>query len=150
MAFRFPKTKKKVEFPGILRPPKKDIGGGEILTGFINGRKASELEERFANSLRSVGLGFYFQWIMNTEYTLPDQAKNVDFIVYVGNRVYPVEIYGSYFHSSAGDRLHDANRERELNREFDKFGWERLTIIWDYELFDQTQADNTVRRLFLT
>lgn len=149
MSFRFPAKSKKPDLPGIIRTPSQILGDTEVLTGIVNGRDASDLEERFANALRKAGLGFYFQWLVETRYSLPAQEKVVDFIVYANKRVYPVEIYGDYFHESYGARQHDMIRERELNDVFATYGWEDLSIVWGHELQDQEQANYAVRRLFL-
>lgn len=144
-----PTRRAKQELPTIARPEKKSTKPVETLSGFVQGKKASDLEERLANSLVGAGLKFRFQYLVDTAHTLPDQAKNVDFVVFNAGRVYPIEVYGSYFHSSAGDRLHDQVRERELDDKFEQFGWERMRILWDYDLFDQEQANLAVRRLFI-
>ena len=121
----------------------------EELTGQVNGVSASDLEERFANALSKFRIGFWFQVPIRTEYTLPDNEKMLDFLVFNARRAWPVEIYGAYFHTSAGDKLKDAERERQLNVEFRERGWEDLTTVQEYEVFDQEQANNTVKRLFV-
>lgn len=150
MSFRFPTRKAKEKLPGILRPTQESVNTGENLTGYIGDKKASDLEERFARAVGKIGLNFAFQWRVATEYTLPDQQKNVDFVVtQTDGRVVPVEVYGSYFHTSAGDRVRDNARERELDTVFERWGWEKLVVIWDYQLYNQEVADSTARRLFV-
>lgn len=145
--FQFKKTKK-LDVPPILRPAQQTVSGDEQLTGSVHGKKASDIEERFAKALEQFNIDYYFQRFVETEYTLPDQEKQVDFVVYYQNRTYPVEIYGSYFHTSSGDTLRDLERERQLNEVFRRWGWEELQVVWDYELFDMVAAQETVRRLF--
>lgn len=144
--FQF-KKQRRVDFPGILRPKQTSVEQDE-LSGTVHGKKASDIEERFAKALDRAGISYGFQYFVETEYTLPDNEKQVDFVVYHNNRKYPVEIYGSYFHSSSGDMLRDMERERQLNDRFRAWGWEDLQTVWDYELFDMTAAQETVRRLF--
>ena len=144
--FQF-KRKKVLEFPGILRPKQYKFKEDE-LSGTVHGKDASDIEERFAKALDRSNIDYYFQRFVETEYTLPDNEKQVDFVVYWARRVWPVEIYGSYFHSSAGDRLRDLERERQLDDVFARWGWEKLQIIWDYELYDMPAALGVVRRLF--
>ena len=148
MAFKFKKKRKKhADLPAPLRPYKPSTD--PLLTGVVNQKRASDLEEYFALALRQLGIGFYFQYIIDTPYTIPGQSKNVDFLVYYGKRAYPIEIYGAYFHTSAGDLLKDQDRERILNDEFRKRGFEDLTVVWEWEVFDLETALSTVRRLFL-
>lgn len=134
--------------PGILRPA-QPAASEDGLTGSVHGKDASDIEEYFAKALDKFGISYTFQRPVQTDYSLPDQDKQVDFVVYHNNRVYPVELYGSYFHTSAGDMIKDMERERQLNEVFRRWGWEDLQVVWDYEAFDAKQAELTVRRMFL-
>jgi len=146
--FRFDRpSQARPETPPILRP--KFQTEEVTLTRQINGKRASDLEEYFANALRAAGITFYFQYLVDTEYSVPGEPKNVDFLVLYNGHEYPIEIYGAYFHTSAGDRLKDQNRERQLDDEFQKRGFEKLQILWEGEVFDQEAANAAVRRLFL-
>lgn len=148
-AYHLPTRRGKKELPAIERPGRVSLREPETLTGIVQNKKASDLEERFARALSQARLPFKFQYLMDTQYTRPGQPKNIDFVVKDAGRIYPIEVYGQYFHTSAGDRRHDQKRERELDDKFQALGWERLQIVWWYELFDQPAANLVIRKLFI-
>jgi len=143
--FRFPKTK--APPPTTRRTKGATLEIGEQLTGLVQGKKASDLEERTARALERIGLGYVFQYNIYTQYTLPDQEKKVDFIIQVGGQVQPLEVYGLQWHKTEGDVLLDSDRERELNEVFARLGWEPVKILWSWQLFDQEAADAAVKEL---
>jgi len=143
---RFKKHSKTTEYPGVMRPSIPSVQEG--LTGIVKGKKASDIEERFAIALDRFGIGYSFQRYVPTEYTLPDQEKQVDFIVFYRERAYPVEIYGLYWHDGADEIRRDQERERQLNDVFESWGWEKLQIVWERELFDQQAAYAKVSWMF--
>lgn len=120
----------------------------EGLTGLVQGEKASDNEERLARALKKRGLSFIFQVPVQTKYTLPDQEKQVDFVISYNGIQYPLEAYGERWHSTVGDKNRDDVREAELNEEFSKYGWHPLTVVWSYETFNQELADKKIRELF--
>lgn len=147
MGFRY----KKMRTPSPPRVEALSQTGGddEVLTGEVQGQNASDLEERFARALENVGVSFRFQMPVQTAHSLRGQEKNVDFLLYSGERQYPVEVYGPYFHETSAHRLKDEERERELNDAFQKMGLEKLQIVWYYHLYDQEIANEAARRLLL-
>lgn len=148
--------KKKFKFRRRRRVAKIDplapkiISVDEGLTGFVRGFNASDIEERFARALIEFNLGFWFQYKVETEHTLPDQQKRVDFVVFwMPGKIVPVEVYGDRWHSTASDKNRDRAREAEINKFGEQYGWEKLIVVWGHELYDQNAADQVVRRLFI-
>ena len=97
--------------PSFERP----LGEQEILTGFVNGKTASDLEERFANALEEVGLDYIFQYIVETAYTLPDEGKKVDFVVNDGGTEVAVEPGASFIHGTQSEKERSRQREAIIN-----------------------------------
>ena len=118
------------------------------LTGYVKGKKASDLEERFALGLIRAELPFYFQVEIQTANHLPWEAKVIDFLVHHG-LYYPIEVNGEYWHEMGGKRCEDELRETLLNEAFRRMGFQPLQIVWYYEIQTQYQFDNKVGELFL-
>lgn len=127
-----------------LKPPKVD---DEQLTGFVNGERASDLEERFARALRAEKIDFSFQVQFSTAVSLVGEDKVVDFVVNNGLQ-FPVDINGSIGHTSSAQRGKDAVREALLNEVFSYKGMQPLQVVWWYELDNQQEANAVVKRMF--
>lgn len=117
------------------------------LTGYVNGVKATNIEERFARALRRHGLRYRFQVEFRTAVSLPGRARVVDFVVYHGLR-YPVEVDGEIAHSTGEQEAADRVREELLN---EVFRWKCMPpmrrVKW-WQLETQAQADAVVRDMF--
>ena len=87
----------------------------EILTGYVHGKRASALEERFAKALDFFGIEYIFQFEVDTAYTLPNEAKQIDFIVFDGGLGIPIEIGSAFVHDSASKKEEDKARQDEIN-----------------------------------
>ena len=87
----------------------------ELLTGYVRGKRASELEERFAIALDSFGMEYIFQYEVVSAYTLPDEGKRIDFIVFDGGLGIPIEIGASYFHASPSQQEEERIRQDTIN-----------------------------------
>lgn len=145
--FKFKRRKKYDPLPVLVPRVSKDV---ENLTGFVRGFNASDIEERFARALIKLDIGFWFQYKVETAFTMPEYQKRVDFIVFwMPGKVVPVEIYGDHWHSTAGDKARDTQREIEINEAGAKYGWQPLEIVWGRELTDQQLADAKARELFI-
>ncbi|MCB2179447.1 hypothetical protein KQH61_05950 [bacterium] len=129
-----------------LQPPGDEE---EELTGWVNGKPASDLEERYARGLRAMKLEFSFQVEFSTAVSLVGEDKVVDFVVQYGGMYFPVDINGAIGHSSSAQRGRDAVRETLLNEIFDQRGMAHLQTVWYDELGDQTAADLVVKRMFV-
>lgn len=114
----------------------------EELTGWVNGEKASDIEERVARALRGLNREFAFQ----VPITIPGREfeNKVDFIV---ERRQPVEVYGEIGHDSAAERGDDAVREAQLNEFFAVVGLQPIRVLRWPELRTQELANNAVREL---
>lgn len=145
--FQFRKRRSIETIPPIKPKVVKDNEG---LTGFVRGFRASDIEERFARALDKLGIYFWFQYKVETQLSLPDQDKRVDFVVFhTPGQPQPIEIYGVRWHSSSGDRNRDRARQREINEAGDDFNWLDLIVIWEYDLANQQMADAMARSIFL-
>jgi len=89
--------------PSIAEP-------GEQLSGYIDGKSASKLEERFAIALRFYGIQFQFQYEVPSVYSLPGQGKMIDFIVYDGGIAVPIEVGSAFVHGATSQK--EAEKER--------------------------------------
>lgn len=150
MAFRYPKEAiKRVTRADLTKTQEASYLPGEELTGFIRGQPAgSKNEERIAIGLNKMGLSFSYQYPVDTQFTLPDGAKKVDFVVYRAGRSHPLEHYGAQYHSTDAARFRDQQREDELNTVFNRWGWENLQVIEEHHTITQEATDSRLRWLF--
>ena len=146
--FKFKRRRRRLDQPPIVQSKiAQDI---ELLTGFVRGYNASDIEERFARALHRLDLGYWFQYKLETIHTIPGQEKRIDFIVfYMPGKIQPVEIYGDRWHETSGDKARDRAREIEINEQGKKFGWDPLKVVWGHELENQNMANNIARRMFI-
>jgi len=145
--YKYPTKSKRPERLNVNRlkqPPTDD----EQLTGWVNGVKASDLEERFARALRNAKLDFSFQVEFSTAVSLVGEEKQVDFVVSNGLQ-FPVDINGSIGHTSSAQRAKDSVRETLLNEIFARRGMQPLQVVWWYDLEDQNEANAVVERMFV-
>ena len=117
------------------------------LTGKVKGKRASDLEERFARGLTAAGLEFTFQYQVKLESSLPGQEKVIDFLVDAGWR-YPVEIDGVIAHRTAVQQGRDLLREILLNHSLHKWGILPIQRVKWWQLNAQEMADRAVRQMF--
>lgn len=102
------------------RMPVNRLGGTteeEILSGYVDGKPASDLEERWARAERRAKRDFIFQYTVNTPYQLPGEGNSVDFMD-TTDTWQPIEIDGNFVHKSAQQRAHDEARDAMLNQVF--------------------------------
>ncbi len=122
--------------------PKTTLIDAVPLTGFINGLIAkSEIEERYARGLRNAGRKFQYEWRIFTAFTLPNQSRQIDFLVDEGGIASPKEVYGP-LHLLPQAKVEDERRVAELDAALRKIGIERpIEVIWFYELTSQDLAN---------
>jgi hypothetical protein len=88
---------------------------GEVLTGQVRGQKASDLEERFARALDAHNLDFEFQPSYAAGKNIQGEIR-LDFMVYLaGNLEQPVNVDGTWVHSSAEAKAKDAVQDARLD-----------------------------------
>lgn len=122
--------------PTRLRP----TAGDEGLTGFVQGKEASDLEERFARALSTYGLDYTFKFYVETSYTLPYQEKQVDFVVQRGQPE-PWEVDGEFTHKSAEQQEYDQARDAQVNEALMPYGYRPVQRVTEEYLGTQDGAD---------
>ena len=144
MPFKYPTRKSKL--PDRLGRPMQ-VKDNEVLTGLVNGEKASDLEERVARALKKRKIGFQFQYPVRTSFTFPNKPNSVDFVASTLPRPTPIEVNGTIGHNTASELSADDFREQVLNQVLEKQGFNRIVVLWQWQLGDQETADRFVERL---
>lgn len=95
------------------------VKNDESLTGWVNGKKASDIEERFARALSSNERvdGFVFIFPVVSPQNMVGQLE-LDFLIQAGAFYYPVQIDGTYAHKNASKQSEDMVKDRII--------WEHL------------------------
>ena len=133
------------------RPPKMPLNRlagaseDERLTGFVHGKEASDLEERFARALDKNNHGYAFEYVILSNVGLPGEENQIDFVV---DDIYPVEIDGNFTHKSAEQKAHDQQRDAILNEQLSDWGWQPIERIPGDFLETQEAANQIVREQF--
>jgi hypothetical protein len=135
-------------------------GDQEVLSGMVQGMKASDLEERVARSHDKLEVSTQFRVRITSEalgnQRLTRQFANVrgeveiDFLSEFGNRTYPLFVDGSIGHfftawQADADKLKTAVAD-EFGRQF---GWNESIRIPFWKLIDQDMSDRTIRDIFV-
>jgi hypothetical protein len=95
--------------------PQPDSKPEEVLTGFVHGKRASALEERFARALDFFGMEYIFQYEVESAYSLPQEGKRLDFLVFDGGIGIPIEIGSAFVHDSPSNVEEERVRRDTLN-----------------------------------
>lgn len=146
--FRFPKRKRVVDDIRISEIRTRAQQEDEGLTGYVHGKPAESAdEERFARSFDKYGLRFAYQVPIKTDYSMPEQDKQVDFIV---DGIQPFEPRGRFpHHMSLAVEARDRIRELQLNEVFRQLGYRDLKYAEESEYAGgQDAVDEYVRREF--
>ena len=99
----------------LENPFNRPVGPEENLNGYVHGKKASALEERFAKALDFFGIEYIFQFEVESVYSLPGEGKLIDFIVFDGGLGIPVEIGASFVHDSPSKEELERVRQTIVN-----------------------------------
>ncbi len=157
------KYKSDVRIPSIVRPYKFKTSrkgrldpdyvtptavAAKILTGYVRGQEASDLEERFAFALIQAGLDFVFQYEVHSAFALPGEEKTIDFIVYDGGTPYPVETGSFFVHGHASRIETDRERDQILNEILRLRGFQEIIRLPFGHPEDFDDARELVRELF--
>lgn len=126
---------------GVLREDE------EVLTGYVRGLPASDLEERMARSLDKYKLSYQFQVEFPTAFSLPYQQRKVDFVVNGDQPLEPAGKIGHYM--SIGQSAEDQLRALFLNETFAALNMKPLKTIPYWEVPDQQRMDRKIEDLFL-
>ena len=92
----------------------------DTLLGSVHGRRASDIEERYARALdklvKAKAIDHYeFSVLVSTPFQLPWQENEIDFFVWQGGVLYPVEVDGAFTHKTAEQHAQDRMRDAVLN-----------------------------------
>ena len=128
--------------PGI-----QEVKDQKPLTGWVHGKRATDIEERFARGLTSMKLEFRFQVPFFTRLTILGHEKVVDFVVENGF-LYPIEVDGPVWHTIGTERGKDDVREILLNEVFRSIGHMSLQRVAWWRLETQAMADEVVGEMF--
>ena len=139
--------------PETRRPDARARAGAEEqLTGQVHGKKASDLEERFANALDAYPVVSYYKYnvLIDTPFQIPGQLNEIDFMVWVGRWVYPIEIDGEMAHKTAEQKAHDMIRDQQLDPVIKKIwpGARNIKRIPGAKVQTRDDANLIVRSLF--
>ena len=140
----------------INRPPHTPLPYGKIvaikedeaLSGMINGKDASDIEERFYRALskdkRVTGMEFRFPVI--SPRSMPGQLE-IDFVVQSAGLVYSFQIDGAFAHKGVGKKQDDARKDVLSNAFMRKYNSFPIKRIPGEMLSTQEQANQTVKEL---
>jgi hypothetical protein len=135
------------------RPPQQPLnrlevsGEGERLTGFVHGKEASDLEERFANALDKLHYSYMFEYEVLSNIGVPGEENQIDFIVF-HEGTWPIEVDGMWVHHSSAQKAKDKLRDALLDEALSKDGWEQIRRVPGSDLESQDDADTVVREIF--
>ena len=122
-------------------------GEGEQLTGAVHGKKASDLEERWARAEKRAERSFIFQYFVQTPFTLPGKEREIDFMD--TEEVWqPIEIDGTYTHKTGTQKAKDKVRDAILNLELQKQGILPIIRIPGDDIPTPEDADRVLREIF--
>ena len=129
----------RIDAPALPQTPAE----GEGLTGFVQDKEASDLEERFSRALYAYNIDFAFQVLVDTAYTLPHQEKQVDFMVYAG-QPQPWEVDGQWIHKSAEQKQYDRDRDAQIDEALRGQGYLPVARVTEEYLGTQDGANQFV------
>lgn len=157
MPFQYKKIRTP-EFPSFFAPPAKEYDlNDEVLTGYVQGMDASDIEERFARALNTSQLPYGFRvQIMNAggNPIIVNQADRnslgvveVDFLVDKYGTFYPFNIDGEYSHKTSVQREADAEKDRKLNELLKVWNAQPMARVPYYQLDNQENANRVIREI---
>lgn len=130
----------------------------EVLTGVVQNKKASDLEERTARALDKIPDWDYTFLVRISPLTgrltqafrnLPGEFE-IDFLAQRGHGLFPILIDGEVSHFLASwQKLQDEIRETTINEALKIYGARPVQRVPFYELPDQEHADRYFRELLL-
>lgn len=131
----------------------------EVLTGEINGIKASDLEERYARALHKMEMPFEFRFRITSpllgKQRLTQQFLNeageveIDFLVEKYGVITPVFIDGNIGHFYTDYQADKDAIKTNVTNEFGQgMGWRPAVRVPFWKLQDQDMTDRTVREMF--
>jgi hypothetical protein len=143
---RFPRP----ELPAPHKPQLNHGGDEEILTGAVDGMKASAAEERFATALNRAGHSFEFRYTLGAPRRGLPGWKELDFLVTANGQVYPVEMDSPFSHRAKkrADVLHDAIVLKDLEKLGVQVYPSVIHVNGELDCADEKTSKNKVKQLF--
>ena len=140
-------------YPLDPKPPRTPVGRiqgtseDERLTGVVQGKDASDLEERWAGAKRRANRKFIFEFLMQTPFSLPGKDRQIDFID--TTEVWqPEEIDGNFSHKTGAQKAKDRARDAILNLELRKQGALPIIRIPGDDIQTPEDADRVHREIY--
>src|SRR3990172_1638061 len=130
-------------------PSLPEVNAEELLIGFVHGKRASDLEERFARALDEARLQFIFQYPLYGAYQIPGEENKIDFMVFDGPVLIPVEPRGGFVHESPSKTALDGRRTQILNEALARQGIREIIQLDFDEPRDMDEGPPLVRELFV-
>lgn len=129
----------------------------EVFTGRIQGKRASDLEERTARAFDKLGIPYNFRWRVLPGGVLASGGENhygeleVDFLASWRNAMYAFAIDGKIAHYfAAWQRERDEKKTTQINAVLRKYGMRPLIRVPYVKLVSQEAADTFYRDGFLS
>ena len=129
---------------------------GETLAGYIQGKKASDIEERTARAQKLLGVTFSFRqgWsplLGFVPYLVNDPGDlEVDFLSRWYGRYYPLMVQGEISHNfAAWQKIRDQEKIAKINEIFLPLNAHPAVLIPYTMLSTQEKANNLIRNGFL-
>lgn len=139
----------------VIRPSHR-----EVLTGQINGMKASDLEERVGRALDKLEIPFQFRVRITAE-ALGSQhltshfantrgEAEIDMLCNHLGQTVPIFVDGQISHFFSATQAEKDKEKTEITDTFGKrFGWKESVRVPFWKLIDQEMADRTIRDIFI-
>ena len=130
----------------------------ENLTGEVDGKSASDIEERSARAIDKLPEWRYTFRIRISPLTgtLTETFQNItgeyeiDFLCMRGNEMKPVLVDGEVSHFLASwQKTQDEQKEAVINKALQKYGAHPVQRIEFWKLADQKRADVTLREMLI-
>lgn len=143
-----------------MRPPHIQrrvfyVNDGEVLSGFINGDKASDIEERCYRALLKRQIPHAFRFRINPMLGFTQVRMNiigeleVDFLCQWKGNLYPLMIDGEISHFMAKWQIEaDAKKTIKINEALSQIGARPTIRIPFTRLKDQRMTDKTISDIF--
>lgn len=132
-------------------PSTGEIDDEEELTGFVKGKEASDLEERYARGLDKNPAvdGYIYSYYVETPFQIPGQSNEIDFIVFAFGQKWPKEIDAEFTHKTVAQKANNRRRDQLLSGILRRYGYQPIERIpGDPWLQSQERADALTRDQF--
>jgi hypothetical protein len=135
-------------------------GDQEVLSGEVQGMKASDLEERTARALSRMEIPFQFRVRITSdalgEQKLTTRFENVrgeveiDFMAERNGQVTPIFVDGQIGHFFTPHQADVDKLKADIANEFGRrFGWKEAVRVPFWQLANQAMTDRTIEDIFL-